>query len=158
MGCNAWNHDPDCPCDFRGGHGFGGGGGGRRRLDAISLEPVARGWSRARGDGTFASYVNPNARCPTLTAEHQSFSINPHTAGAFSSTRRLGHLGRSTPAPIALAWGRHAAPTLPSARYPPRSRPSWPSSQATDGKRPPRSQVGSLSARRKPTCTKVGCC
>jgi hypothetical protein len=21
----VWHHDPDCPCDFRGGHGYGGG-------------------------------------------------------------------------------------------------------------------------------------
>jgi hypothetical protein len=63
MGCNAWNHDPNCPCDFRGGHGFGGGGG-RRRTYAFIAEPVSEGWSRKRGDGTVASYVNTNARCP----------------------------------------------------------------------------------------------
>jgi hypothetical protein len=68
MGCNAWNHDPDCPCDFRGGHGYGGGGGrgGGRRF--VAVEPSPSGWSRARGDGTVASYVNPNARCPVCRA------------------------------------------------------------------------------------------
>jgi hypothetical protein len=69
MGCNAWNHDPDCPCDFRGGHGYGGGGGGpRRRFFAVAVEPASGGWSRAHGDGTVASYINPNAKCPVCRA------------------------------------------------------------------------------------------
>jgi hypothetical protein len=68
MGCNAWHHDPDCTCDFRGGHGFGGGRRGSGRFSAVAVEPVAAGWSRARGDGTVASYVNPNARCPVCHA------------------------------------------------------------------------------------------
>lgn len=67
MGCNAWNHDIDCPCNFRGGHGFGGGGGGRH-FSAVAVEPVLPGWSRSRSGGTVASYVNPNAWCPVCSA------------------------------------------------------------------------------------------
>jgi hypothetical protein len=67
MGCNAWNHDINCPCDFRGGHGFGGGGGGRR-FSAAAAEPILPGWSRSRSGGTVASYGNTNARCPECGA------------------------------------------------------------------------------------------
>jgi hypothetical protein len=72
MGCNAWNHSRDCTCDFRGGHGFGGGGryggGARATFSAVPAEPASAGWSRAQGDGTVASHVNPNARCPVCGA------------------------------------------------------------------------------------------
>jgi hypothetical protein len=75
MGCNAWNHSSNCTCDFRGGHGFGGGGryagSGRARFSAVPTEPPetsSAGWSRAKGDGTVWSYVNPNARCPVCGA------------------------------------------------------------------------------------------
>jgi hypothetical protein len=74
MGCNAWNHRSNCTCDFRGGHGYGGGGrhggGGRGGFSAVAVpaEPTSAGWSRARGDGTVASYVNPNAHCPVCGA------------------------------------------------------------------------------------------
>jgi hypothetical protein len=68
MGCNAWNHDPDCRCDFRGGHGFGGGGYGRRRFRVVAIEPALRGWSHDHCQDTVASYVNPNARCPECRA------------------------------------------------------------------------------------------
>jgi hypothetical protein len=72
MGCNAWNHRSNCTCDFRGGYGYGGGGryGGASRagFSAVPVEPASAGWSRARGDGTVASYVNPNARCPVCGA------------------------------------------------------------------------------------------
>jgi hypothetical protein len=68
MGCNAWNHGANCPCDFRGGHGYGGRGSGRRAFFADAVEQLSPGWSRARGDGAVASYVNPNARCPVCHA------------------------------------------------------------------------------------------
>lgn len=53
MGCNAWNHAPDCDCGWGGtfyGHSQG-----------ISQ---ALAWPLAAG-----SWVNPNARCPVCSAE-----------------------------------------------------------------------------------------
>lgn len=68
MGCNAWNHTADCPCDFRGGHGGGGyGGGDRSGFVAVAVERGPAGWS-CGSTGTVTSYVNPNARCPVCGA------------------------------------------------------------------------------------------
>jgi hypothetical protein len=62
--CNAANHSYDCDCGFGGDTG---GGGGRRWGSvsnfALNYSPPSFGWSRD-SDGTVASYVNPNARCP----------------------------------------------------------------------------------------------
>ena len=55
MGCNAWNHPSDCPCDFRGGHG----GGGSRNGSTSSAKPFQ----------SVQSYVNPNAHCPECGAK-----------------------------------------------------------------------------------------
>jgi hypothetical protein len=79
MGCNAWNHDINCSCNFRGGHGFGGGG---RRFSAVAVEPALPGWSRSRSGGTVASYVNTNARCPECGAR-VIFSRSPYDGRVF---------------------------------------------------------------------------
>jgi hypothetical protein len=82
MGCNAWNHDIDCPCDFRGGHGYGRGRGGPRRFVTDSGEPTSYGWSSDRAVGIVASYVNPNAHCP-VCGEAVFFYPSPHNGRVF---------------------------------------------------------------------------
>lgn len=53
MGCNAWNHAPDCDCDWGGTfHGHSAG-----LFQALE-------WPMATG-----SWVNRNARCPVCNAE-----------------------------------------------------------------------------------------
>lgn len=53
MGCNAWNHAPDCDCGWGGTfHGHSAG------LSQALAWPMAPG-----------SWVNPNARCPVCNAE-----------------------------------------------------------------------------------------
>jgi len=81
MGCNAWNHDIDCPCAFRGGNGYGGGGGGRR-FSATAVDPGPPSWSRSRSGGTVASYVNTNAYCP-VCGEKVIFYRSPYDGRVF---------------------------------------------------------------------------
>lgn len=54
MGCNAWNHVPDCDC------GWGGGGGYHGNNSGLSQ---ALAWPM-----TSDSWINPNARCPVCNA------------------------------------------------------------------------------------------
>lgn len=56
MGCNAWNHPPNCACGWGGDTGCGGYLG--------SVGPAnGRAWSNVTRP-TLESYVNPNALCP----------------------------------------------------------------------------------------------
>lgn len=62
--CNASGHAWDCDCGFGGDTGGGAGGAWRLRYGAvISGERYSGGWY-SDTDGTVASYVNHNARCP----------------------------------------------------------------------------------------------
>ena len=54
MGCNAWNHSPDCDCDCGWGGTFHGHSAGLSQ---------ALAWPLASG-----GWVNPNARCPVCNA------------------------------------------------------------------------------------------
>lgn len=50
MGCNGWNHDPDCDCGWGGDTGY----------------HLSQGGMHLRTDQmlTISSFLNPNARCP----------------------------------------------------------------------------------------------
>lgn len=64
MGCNAWNHPPDCNCGWGGDTG---GGGYRVSSSGIQLAD-GRLWNRSVRP-KIESYVNPNALCPVCGAK-----------------------------------------------------------------------------------------
>jgi hypothetical protein len=107
MGCNAWNHDPNCPCDFRGGHGYRGGGGrgrgrgGSRGFHAVAVEPgplrmVARPRRRDRRELRQSQRTLPGM-------SQASHLLSLRTTAASSSTRHSVRPGPSTGAPTAVA-------------------------------------------------------
>lgn len=67
--CNAWNHPPGCNCGWGGGY-WGGGGG--YAAPTQSTPTTRTTWTFVGHVSTsptsFASYVNPNARCPVCGA------------------------------------------------------------------------------------------
>ena len=66
MGCNAWNHPPDCNCGWGGDTGGGGWSSSTLGIRHIPA-PDGRDWQPARRP-SFETYVNPNARCPCCGA------------------------------------------------------------------------------------------
>lgn len=63
MGCNAWNHPPDCNC------GWGGvwyGSTGDRTKSAYYVPSTY--YTLRGGESRYESYVNPNAICPVCGA------------------------------------------------------------------------------------------
>ena len=70
MGCNAWNHPANCPCGFRGGHGYGTGRATYVPQVQVHVSRPRSGadWSIRTGT-TYAEYVNPNARCPVCKGQ-----------------------------------------------------------------------------------------
>lgn len=57
MGCNAWNHPPDCNCGWGGDTGGGGYSG-------IYAKRIADGRLWSNLDLTYDSFTIPNASCP----------------------------------------------------------------------------------------------
>lgn len=69
MGCNAWNHHPDCDC------GWGGDTSAYRiyaSVESVRVFPWARGAAL-----NYYSYVNPNALCP-ICRERVFFYQSPY--------------------------------------------------------------------------------
>ena len=66
MGCNAWNHSPDCDCGW--GGDTGGGGRGIAFLTRSIRVPDGRDWARPNSP-TYETFINPNARCPICGAD-----------------------------------------------------------------------------------------
>lgn len=64
MGCNAWNHPPDCSC------GWGGDTGARGyRVSSVGIQLAdGRLWNKSARP-KIESYVNPNALCPVCGAK-----------------------------------------------------------------------------------------
>lgn len=71
MSCNAWNHPPECNCDFRGGW-HGGDRSFESEFDRRLFSRHLRDRSEARQKETWTGlsdgYTNPNARCPECGA------------------------------------------------------------------------------------------
>jgi hypothetical protein len=83
MGCNGWNHPPDCRCGWGGDTGGRGRYGSQGAASSIRRIRVPDGleWSLDRKPST-QSYVNPNARCP-VCGEAVFFYRSPYGGRVF---------------------------------------------------------------------------
>lgn len=68
MACNAWNHHPDCNCDFAGGHG------GHRVASQRVTPKISVDWLEL-----FSNFATPNASCPVC--EKPVYFIDTYLGG-----------------------------------------------------------------------------
>lgn len=63
MGCNAWNHPPNCSCGW-GGVWYGSNNGGDGWLFNKRNKKRSLGYQKATSDTLSGGYTDPNAFCP----------------------------------------------------------------------------------------------